>query len=192
MTRAGRATTSWRSVSTSTRSSQPCPAFRRTRVAPSTIPDIGIAAVTVKIALLDRDVGIGFNVRQQFRTAIGRLAGTITYAYGESDPFSFGTDILLANASSSEASNDTVIDVTLALDPLATLSNSTDLGVNVLWTLDLLTISGSCEIVDIREGSFATAVVIDLGGSVPTASVEVSGARFDFFDVAPKVRGLAA
>lgn len=149
-------------------------------VAPSFTLDIGFAAVTVNIELLDLDVGIGLNFLQQFQLAIGSLAGTITYENGESDPFAFGTDIVLTNASAYDANDDDIIDFTLTLDPQATLSNSTDLGFNFLWNFDVLKISGSYEIIDIPAGTFATDPVIDLGGTIPIAAVEVFGSSFAF------------
>ncbi|MCX8100958.1 MAG: hypothetical protein N3D77_06955 [Geminicoccaceae bacterium] len=68
-------------------------------VAPGFDVDLGFAAASLLVELLDLDVGIGLDFLQQFDMAISSLQGTITYENGESDSFSFGTDIVLTNAS---------------------------------------------------------------------------------------------
>lgn len=147
-------------------------------VAPGFSVDLGFAAASFLVELLDLDVGIGLNFLQQFDMAISSLQGTITYENGESHPFSFGTDIVLTNASSYDIDDDQVIDFTLTLDPQATLSNDTELGFNFLWNFDLLKASGSFEIFDIEVGSFSVGPALDLGGTVPIASVDVYNNTF--------------
>ncbi len=94
--------------------------------------DIGVAWGSIELA--DLDLGLGLNFLQQFEVQATGLAGTITYEDGSSEAFVFGNDILLTNASDYDVDNDGTVEFELALDPVATLENSTDLGFNFLWT----------------------------------------------------------
>lgn len=80
---------------------------------------------------------------------------------------------MLTDASSYDIDNDHVIDFALTLDPQATLSNDTELGFNFLGNFDLLKASGRFAIFDIEVASFSVGPALDLGGTVPIASVDV-------------------
>lgn len=56
-------------------------------VAPSFTVDLGFAAASLLVELLDLDVGVGLNFPQQFDTSIDGLQGTITYENGAATRF---------------------------------------------------------------------------------------------------------
>jgi hypothetical protein len=137
--------------------------------------DIGVASGSIELA--DLDIGLGLNFLQQFEVAASGLAGTITYENGSSEAFIFGNDITLTNASDHDEDNDGVVEFALALDPVATLNNSTDLGFNFLWNFDLLKLTGEYDVV-FDSGSLNLGPLLDLGGTIPIGDVEVFNSTF--------------
>lgn len=137
--------------------------------------DIGVASG--RLDLIDADIGLGLNFLQDFAMAVNSLSATIFYENGASSAFTFGSDITLANASTYDADNDGVVEFELVVDPQATLTNSTDLGFNFNWNFDLLRLSGEYDVV-FDSGSFDTGAAVDLGGTIPIASVPVFDSTF--------------
>ncbi len=137
--------------------------------------DIGVAWGSIELA--DLDLGLGLNFLQQFEVQATGLAGTITYEDGSSEAFVFGNDILLTNASDYDVDNDGTVEFELALDPVATLENSTDLGFNFLWNFDLLKLTGGYDVV-FDSGELNLGPLVDLGGSIPIADVEIFNDTF--------------
>jgi hypothetical protein len=86
---------------------------------------------------LDVDLNGGINLLQTFDLKAHGLAGTLKFEDGSTHAFDFSTPFLIHNASSLDLDHNG-INFDLALSPLASLRNQTDLGFNVGYSLDVL------------------------------------------------------
>lgn len=146
--------------------------------APSVTADITVASGTATLDLIDVDLGVGLNFLQEFALAVESLSTSIQFENGLTQSFTIGTDLTLANASSYDANNDGRIDFTLMADPLATMSNDTDLGFNFNWNFDILKGSYEAYVAGIKVASGGFGPMVDLGGTIPIASVDIYDKRF--------------
>jgi len=106
------------------------------------------------VELLDVDLWAGLNFAQDFTMTVEGLPGIITYEDGTSSVFTFGQDIVLADASTYDQNLDGEIDFSVALDPDVLLNNDTDLGLNLGYLFKVLEVSGGYD-VWIDSDSFA-------------------------------------
>lgn len=146
--------------------------------APGFDVDIGVAAASVVLELIDLDLGVGLNLLQQFAVAVNSLATTIVFEDGSTQAYMIGTDLVLTGASAYDADNDGKVEFVLVADPQATMSNSTDLGFNFNWNFDVLKGSYNFEVFDVDAGGGSFGPLIDLGGTIPIASVDVFNTSF--------------
>lgn len=138
--------------------------------------DVGIAWGSLD--LIDFDLAAGLNFLQDFELVLNGLPGIIEFEDGSSQAFSFGSDIVLSNASSYDVDNDGNIDFDLLLDPDADLSNDTDLGINFGYVFDVLKASGGYDIL-VDSGSISLGPLVHLADTVPITTIGVYDSTFD-------------
>jgi hypothetical protein len=141
--------------------------------APGFSVDIGVAAASVVLELLDLDLGIGLNFLQDFALAVNSLSTAIQLEDGTILAYAIGDELTLTDASSYDTDNDGNVEFALLADPQATMSNSTDLGFNFNWNFDILKGSYNFEIFGESVGSDSFGPLVDLGGTIPIAAVDV-------------------
>jgi hypothetical protein len=140
--------------------------------------DIGVAWGNAE--LLDLDLSGGLNFLQSFAMDEQGLSGVLLFEDGSQQAFTFGSDILLQNASAIDDAGDQDgnIEFILTLDPDVQLTNDTNLGFNVGYSFDLLEISGGYDVV-VDSGSFSLGPVFHAGGTLPIAAVDVYSDTFE-------------
>jgi hypothetical protein len=137
--------------------------------------DIGV--IDGSLELLDLDLNGGLNVLQQFSLLVNQLDATMVFEDGSAQTLDFGTPIMLSNASSLDANHDGTIAFTLQLTPDASLTNDTDLGVNVGYDFDLVKVDGHYDI-GIDSGDFTLGPLFHRDGTLPIADVGIYDATF--------------
>ena len=139
--------------------------------------DLGVAGGSLE--LVDVDVFAGLNFLQNFSLQAGSLSTTMIFEDGSSQAFSFGDELIFADASGLDANNDGNIDFMIDMSLLnSSVTNDTDLGFNVGYNFDLLK-GGWWYDVAVASDSGSFGPFVDLGGSVPVASVDVYSNTFD-------------
>ena len=147
-------------------------------VNPFDIPfDVGIAEGNFE--LVDLDIAGGLNLLQSFALQPTDMTGTLHFEDGSNQAFVFGTDIIIQNASNIDlnGNNDGHIDYFLTLDPVVTLHNQTDVGLNVSYSFDLLKITGSYDI-GVDSGGIDIGPLLHLDGSLPVGNLNVYDETF--------------
>jgi Bacterial Ig domain len=138
--------------------------------------DIGV--IDGSLELLDLDLNGGLNILQQFSLLVNQLDATMVFEDNVTQvTLDFGTPILLPNASSLDANHDGTIAFTLQLTPDASLTNDTDLGVNVGYDFDFLKVDGHYDI-GIDSGDFTLGPLFHRDGTLPIADVSIYDATF--------------
>ena len=133
--------------------------------------DLGVAGGSLE--LVDVDVFAGLNFLQNFTLQAGGLSSTMIFEDGSSRAFNFGDELIFTDASGLDANNDGNIDFTINMSlPNSSVTNDTDLGFNVGYNFDLLK-GGWWYDVAVASDSGSFGPFVDLGGSVPVASVDV-------------------
>lgn len=125
--------------------------------------------------LADLDVFGGLNILQTFAMQAQGFTGTLHFENGVDQAFTFGSDILLQNASGIDAGgdNDGNVEFTLSLDAQATLNNNTDLGLNIGYSFDLLKGSFGYDFGLGIDDTFSFGPVFHAGGTLPVADLNV-------------------
>jgi hypothetical protein len=145
-------------------------------VNPFDIPfDIGIAWGNAEV--LDVDLTAGMNFLQSFSLAMGNLGGLLTFENGATRAWNF-TDILITQASTYDSDHDGIIEFALTLDQAATLSNKTDLGFNMGYSIDLLKASGGYDVL-VYKDDFEIGPLYHVGEVFPLGSVPIYNATFN-------------
>jgi Bacterial Ig domain len=146
---------------------------------PFNIP-FDLVVVWGNIELLDLDVFGGLNFLQSFVMQEQGFQATLHFEDGSSQAFTFGSDILLTNASAIDQAGDGDGDVEFyfKLDPQASLDNDTDLGFNVGYNFDLLKVSGEYTVL-VDTIPFTVGPAFHAGGTLPLGSVDIYDNTFD-------------
>lgn len=94
--------------------------------------DFDFGPVFLNLDLIDLDLFVGTNFLQDFTMQVLGLPGILTFEDGTQQAFTFGTDILLQNASAIDqgGDGDGQVEFNLSLDPNVDLSNLTRVGFN--------------------------------------------------------------
>jgi hypothetical protein len=137
--------------------------------------DIGV--IDGSLELLDLDLNGGLNILQQFSLLVNQLDATMVFEDGSAETLDFGTPIMLSNASNLDANHDGTIAFTLQLTPDASLTNDTDLGVNVGYDFDLVKVEGHYDI-GVDSGDFTLGPLFHRDGTLPIADVSIYDATF--------------
>lgn len=132
--------------------------------------DIGVASGNIQLA--DLDLSAGLNFLQDFSMTLNGLPGTITYESGASQAFVFGSDIVLATASSYDSDLDGQVEFQLSLDPNVSFNNDTDLGFNLGYVFDVLKLNGGYDI-GIDSGPLSLGPVFSSSDTFPITAVGV-------------------
>ncbi len=127
--------------------------------------------------LLDVDLTAGMNFLQSFSLAMGNLGGVLTFENGATHAWNFA-DIIITQASTYDSDNDGVIEFALTLDQAATLSNKTDLGFNMGYSIDLLKASGGYDIL-VYDDDFSIGPLYRIAEVFPLGSVPIYNATFN-------------
>lgn len=129
--------------------------------------------------LLDVDVSAGLNFLQSFLLSMGDLVGSLTFENGDTQTFTIGDDLLIADASAIDAGgdNDGVVEFAFNLVPEASLANQTDLGFNVGVDIDLLELEVGYDF-EIYSDSASFGPLAEFGAVEPVASVTVFSDTF--------------
>lgn len=141
--------------------------------------DIGfdIVVASGNIELADLDLSAAMNFLQSFTLTANSLPGIITYEDGSTAAFTFGNDIVLADASSYDVDNDNKIEFELSLDPNASLNNDTDLGFNFSYLLEILKMTGSYDVV-FDSGAIDIGPAYSVSDTIPLGTVGVYDSTF--------------
>ncbi|WP_375750390.1 cadherin-like domain-containing protein [Vibrio sp. HN007] len=142
----------------------------------------GIAGV--ELELLDVDVFTGLNFLQDFHLDTGILDTRLVFENGTETEFTFGDELSFDFASHLDTDNNGVVEFSVMMDLVDTMfTNETDVGFNVGYNFDLLK-GGWWYGIDLGalgsigdSGSFGP--VVDLGGTLPIASLEVYNDTFE-------------
>lgn len=127
--------------------------------------------------LLDVDLNAGMNFLQDFVMALGGLDGTLTFENGSTRNWDFN-DIVLTGASAYDADDDGTIEFALTLDQQADLTNDTELGFNMGYSVALLQASGGWDF-GIDSGSWSEGPVWSTGQTFPLGSIGLYEDTFD-------------
>ena len=146
--------------------------------APSFGADIGVASGSATLELIDVDLGVGLNFLQKFGLTVNDLSASIVFENGAKQAYTIGSDLTLTNAKTYDANLDGKIDFTLVADPSATMSNDTDLGFNFVWNFDVLKGSYEYSVIGIDAGKDSFGPMVDLGGTIPIAAVDIYNNSF--------------
>ncbi|WP_342128554.1 Ig-like domain-containing protein [Hydrogenophaga sp. OTU3427] len=132
--------------------------------------DIGVAWGSIELA--DLDLSAAMNFLQSFTLTANSLPGIITYEDGSTAAFTFGSDIVLTNASSYDVDNDNLVEFELSLDPNASLNNDTDLGFNFSYVFDVLKMTGGYDVV-FDSGAINVGPAYSISDTIPLGTVGV-------------------
>lgn len=132
--------------------------------------DIGVAWGNIELA--DLDLSAAMNFLQSFTLTANSLPGIITYEDGSTAAFTFGSDIVLTNASSYDVDNDNLVEFELSLDPNASLNNDTDLGFNFSYVFDVLKMTGGYDVV-FDSGAINVGPAYSISDTIPLGTVGV-------------------
>lgn len=128
--------------------------------------------------LFDVDVNAGLNFLQDFTLSLDDLSATIIYENGVGQSVVIGQDLILQNASTYDANHNGTIEFTVALDPLATLQNDTDLGFNVGYGIKALEAGVSYNLGFVSD-SYQIGPLWAISDSVPITTVGVYDQTFN-------------
>jgi hypothetical protein len=135
--------------------------------------DLAVVDGRVDIELLDADLFGGLNFVQDFNMLVNDMKGTLTFENNQTLDFNFIDGIQpLANAKSYDVDGDGMVEFGVTLAPLVSLENSTDVTFTVGYNFDVLKGQLTYD-SEFGSGSESFGPVIDLGGSLNLASVEV-------------------
>lgn len=139
-------------------------------------PGIDILIASADLDILDVDVIAGFNFLQDFLLTLGDVSGILEFEDGSSMSFTFGDELLIAEASLIDlgGNGDGLVDFTFTLAPEATLENETSLGIDVEVDVDLLTLDYSFLGLEDTLGPAAS-----FGAVAPVAQIEVYNETFE-------------
>jgi hypothetical protein len=151
--------------------------------------DFSAGPFVADLDLVDVDVSGGLNFLQEFAMALGDLSGTLTFEDGSSQPFTIGDSLLISNASLKDSlgDNDGLVEFTFGVDPMATLSNETDLGFNIGGEIALFSVELGYDVTipnpfgdDVHlADSVSLGPLADFGETLPVAEVNVFDDTFN-------------
>jgi Cadherin-like domain len=143
-------------------------------------PRIDFGPIFADADILDVDIMAGLNFLQEFALDLGELAGTLLFEDGSSQGFTFGDELLIADASLIDlgGDGDGLVEFTFALAPEAELSNDTLLGFNVGVGISLLSVEIGYDI-EVASDSTTLGPLASFGAVVPVAEVSVYQDTFD-------------
>lgn len=143
--------------------------------------DLGV--VWGSLDLIDFDIFGGASIQQKFLMDEQQLTGVLHFEDGSSQTFQMGEDIKIANASQIDLHGDAdgTVEYQLELVPTVSLSNRTDLLVDLDFSYDILKLAGGYD-VGFDSGSL-NETAYHLGGALVNTAInlhdETSSLHFD-------------
>jgi hypothetical protein len=141
-----------------------------------------LVSAAARLEALDFDLIGGVGFLQDFTMEVNGINGSIIFETGSAQNFDFVSPLVIRNASALDVNGDGAIEFRLTISPDVIVNNSTSLGFNVGYELDLYQLNVSYRTGSIDtifgeigpfRGSFSVGPLVQQRDTFPIADVEV-------------------
>ncbi len=143
-------------------------------------PSIDLGPFFAELDILNVVANAGLNFLQEFKMAMGDLAGVLEFENGDNSLFTIGDSFQISNASAIDAggNGDGEVDFLFTVMPESELSNLTELGFNVGGEVEILSASAGYDIFGFSD-SVGFGPLFETGFNQPIGDIDVFNETFD-------------